>query len=108
VEAIARLTRPKMPKQLRRFLGMVNFYRDMWKGRSYILAPSTEYASKKKPFELKEEQQKAFELIKKRMSRETLLSLSDFAKPCHINADASDYQLGSVIMQDGKPLAFYS
>jgi hypothetical protein len=44
------------------------------------------------------------------MSKETLLSFPDFAKPLHINhyADASDYQLGSVIMQDGKPLAFYS
>ena len=74
VEAIARLTPPKTTKQLRRFLGMVNFYRDMWKGRSHVLAPLTEYASKKKPFEWKEEQQKAFELIKKLMRRETLLS----------------------------------
>ena len=63
---------------------------------------------KRNPFEWKEEQQKAFELIKKIMSRETLLSFPDFSKPFHIYADASDYQLGSVIMQDGKPLAFYS
>ena len=52
VEAIARLTHPKTTKQLRRFLGMVNFYRDMWKGRSQVLAPLTEYASKKKPFRM--------------------------------------------------------
>jgi hypothetical protein len=42
------------------------------------------------------------------MSREALLRFPDFSKPFHIYADASDYQLGSVIMQDGKPLAFYS
>ncbi len=108
VEAISRLTPPKTTKQLRRFLGMVNFYRDMWKGRSHILAPLTELASNKKPFQWKEEQQKAFELIKKIMGRETLLSFPDFSKPFHIYADASDYQLGSVIMQDEKPLAFYS
>jgi hypothetical protein len=108
VEAISRLTPPKTTKQLRRFLGMVNFYRDMWKGRSHVLAPLTELASKKKPFQWKEEEQKAFELIKKIMSRATLLSFPDFSKPFHIYADASDYQLGSVIMQDGKPLAFYS
>jgi hypothetical protein len=80
----------------------------MWKGRSHVLAPLTELASKKKPFQWKEGQQKAFELIKKIMSRETLLSFPDFSKPFHIYADASDYQLGSTIMQDGKPLAFYS
>ena len=32
---------------------MVNFYRDMWKGRSHVLAPLTELASKKKPFQWK-------------------------------------------------------
>jgi hypothetical protein len=80
----------------------------MWIGRSHVLAPLTELASKKKAFQWKEEQQKAFELIKKIMSRETLLSFPDFSKPFHIYADASDYQLGSVIMQDGKLLAFYS
>jgi hypothetical protein len=42
------------------------------------------------------------------MSRETLLSFPDFSKTFHIYADAGDYQLGSVIMQDGKTLAFYS
>jgi hypothetical protein len=36
------------------------------------------------------------------MSRETLLSFPDFSKTFHIYADASDYQLGSVIMQDEK------
>ena len=41
VEAITRLTPPKTTKQLQRFLGMVNFYRDMWKGCSHILAPLT-------------------------------------------------------------------
>jgi hypothetical protein len=42
------------------------------------------------------------------MSGETLLSFPDFSMPFHIYADASDYQLGSVIMQDRKLLAFYS
>jgi hypothetical protein len=80
----------------------------MWKGSSHVLALLTELASRKKPFQWEEELQKVFQLIKQIMSRETLLSFPDFFKPFHIHADASDYQLGSVIMQDGKPLAFYS
>jgi hypothetical protein len=51
VVANSRLTPPKMMKQFRRFLGMVNFYRDMWKGCSHVLAPLTELASKKKLFQ---------------------------------------------------------
>ena len=54
------------------------------------------------------EQQKAFEEIKAVISKETLLAFPDFNKTFHVYTDASDYQLGAVIMQEGKPLAFYS
>ena len=50
----------------------------------------------------------AFEIIKRVVARETLLNFPDFHKEFHIYTDASDYQLGAVIMQDNKPLAFYS
>ena len=39
IEAVTRLQRPKTVKQLKSFLGMVNFYRDTWAKRSHILAP---------------------------------------------------------------------
>jgi RNase H-like domain found in reverse transcriptase len=43
------------------------------------------------------------------MSRETLLAAyPDFSKDFHVYADSSDYQLGSVIMQNDRLLAFYS
>ena len=52
-------------------------------------------------------EQKAFEEIKAVISQETLLAFPDFTKTFHIYTDASDYQLGAVIMQEGKQLAFY-
>jgi RNase H-like domain found in reverse transcriptase len=39
---------------------------------------------------------------------EILLSYPDFSKPFRIYADASDHQLGAVIIQDKKRIAFYS
>ena len=39
VEAIQALLVPKTFKQLRQFIGMISFYRDMWKKRSELLAP---------------------------------------------------------------------
>ena len=46
--------------------------------------------------------------IKKIISRETLLAFPDFNEEFHIYTDASAYQLGAVIMQKDRPLAFYS
>ena len=46
VEAIQALAVPKNCKQLRQFIGMINFYRDMWQKRSEILAPLTVLTSK--------------------------------------------------------------
>ena len=41
VEAILVLTLPQNVKQLRRFLGMVQYYRDLWERQSEILSPLT-------------------------------------------------------------------
>ena len=108
VEAIQKIKAPKNVRQLRHFLGMVNYYRDMWKRRSHILAPLTKLVGKGTKWQWDTPQIQAFEEIKRVMSKETILAYPNFEKPFHIYTDASDYQLGAVIMQDDKPLAFYS
>jgi hypothetical protein len=42
------------------------------------------------------------------MARETLLAYPDFNKPFIIHTDASHTQLGAVISQENRPIAFYS
>jgi hypothetical protein len=64
--------------------------------------------SKKFKFVWTDVHQKAFEDIKKIICREVMLTFPDFSKPFHIYTDASDTQLGAVITQDEKPIAFYS
>lgn len=42
------------------------------------------------------------------ISKETLLTYPNFSKEFEIHTDASQYQLGAVIAQGNKPIAFYS
>ena len=46
--------------------------------------------------------------MKKIMARETILAYPNFKIPFEIHTDASAYQLGTCISQNGKPNAFYS
>jgi hypothetical protein len=43
-----------------------------------------------------EEQQKAFDEIKQKVSQETLLAFPDFEKEFHLYTDASDKKMGAV------------
>ena len=80
----------------------------MWVRRSLLLAPLTSMTSKNVKFVWTDVHQKAFNNIKKIICRHVMLTFPDFSKPFHFYTDASDTQLGSVITQDDKPIAFYS
>jgi hypothetical protein len=82
----------------------------MWRRRSHILAPLTALCGTKntKSWTWGKEQQAAFDEAKRVIAREAVLAFPDFSKEFHVWTDASDYQLGAVIIQDDKPIAFYS
>ncbi len=108
IESIVSMAPPKTIREVRKFVGMVNYYRDMWIRRSDVLAPLTKLCSTKATFVWNEEQQIAFDTMKKILSREVLLAYPDFSQPFEIHTDASHTQLGAVISQAGRPIAFYS
>jgi hypothetical protein len=60
VEVSMWLTPPTTKQHLRRFLGMMNYYCDMWQHRSHILAPLTAMCSAKAIFVLGDKERKAF------------------------------------------------
>jgi hypothetical protein len=74
--------------------------------------PLTSLTSSKVKFEWHSSHQQTFDKIKKVIGTEiqVLLYYPDFNKPAlfQLYADASDHQLGAVIMQGKKPIAFYS
>jgi RNase H-like domain found in reverse transcriptase len=108
VQAVMDIAEPHTRRKLHSFLGIVNYYRDMWIRRSHVLAPLASLTSTNAKWNWGEPQKKAFAMAKRIITREVLLVYPDFSKPFQIHTDASHYQLGAVISQDGKPIAFYS
>ena len=80
----------------------------MWVRRSDILAPLSALTSDKVKWHWTDVHQKAFDTMKKLISRDALLAYPNFNKQFDIHTDASKSQLGAVISQNNKPIAFYS
>ena len=108
VEAIRQIAPPKTRKELRHFIGLINYYRDMWIKRSEILAPLARLTSTKNKWQWTPVEQKAFDNMKKVLSKDVLLRYPNFNAKFDIYTDASKSQLGAVITQNKKPIAFYS
>jgi RNase H-like domain found in reverse transcriptase len=81
----------------RKFIGIINYYRDMWVRRSHVLAPLASLTSNKAKWSWEPQQEIAFQTAKKIIAREVMLAYPDFNKPFKIHTDASHYQLGAVI-----------
>ena len=80
----------------------------MWSSRSHSLHPLTALAPNKVKFKSIEVKQKEFDEITCIVTRNNLLVYLDFNKNFDTHLYNINYQLVSVIIQDGKPIAFYS
>jgi hypothetical protein len=64
--------------------------------------------TKKVPWHWDEVHQRAFDHIKATITKDVVLAYPDFSKVFEIYTDASSKQLGAVITQDNRPIAFFS
>jgi hypothetical protein len=79
----------------------------MWPHRLHILAPLTELTGHG-PFVWTDRQQQAFDTMRLLLAEDVLLCYPNHNLPFHLYTDASDYQLGAVIMQEDLPVAYFS
>ncbi len=121
VQAILAIQLPKGVKQLRHFLGMVQYYRALWARRSDMLAPLTALVgecgqtkitkakgTKKVPWHWDEVHQRAFNHVKATIARDVVLTYPDYSEVFKIYTDTSSKQLGAVITQKNRHCAFFS
>jgi hypothetical protein len=121
VQAILAIKPPTGVKQLRHFLGMVQYYHDLWARQSDMLAPLTSLVgecgqtkttkakgTKKVPWHWDEVHQRAFDHVKATIAKDVVLAYPDYSKVLEIYTDASSKQLGAAITQGNRPIAFFS
>ena len=93
---------PKSVKQLRRFLGMVGWYARFIERDSEHKIPLVKLLRKTQTWEWGEEQQTAFDALKRALTTAPVLARPDFSKPFTIQCDASGVALGVVLTQEGE------
>ncbi|CAL9018893.1 unnamed protein product, partial [Prunus brigantina] len=59
-------------------------------------------------FEWSRNHEESFQLLKRKIIEAPVLALPNLQKPFEVEADASNYAMGAVLFQDGKPIAYHS
>ena len=90
---------PADRKQLESFLGLANYYREYVKGFAEVAAPLHALKGGKQPFSWGEEEQTAFEELKKRLTEAPVLVYPREGGGFILDTDASDKAIGGVLSQ---------
>ena len=108
VEAIMGMPTPTDKASVRRLLGMINFLAAHIPNMSTITAPVRDLLKSDVVFQWNPEQAHALQRIKDILSTAPVLSYFDPSIRSVIQADASQYGLGTCLLQKGKPVAYAS
>ena len=83
---------PKSVKDVQKFLGLANYYRQFVKDFAKIAKPLYEMTRKETKWSWGERQQKVFEELKERFTMEPVLD-----REMRVEVDASDFAMGGVL-----------
>ncbi|GKE76803.1 putative reverse transcriptase domain-containing protein, partial [Tanacetum coccineum] len=108
IKAVKNWTSPTTPTEIRQFLGLTGYYRRFIKDFSKIAKPLTKLTQKNKKYIWGEDQELAFQLLKQKLCEALILALPEGNNDFVIYCDASHQDMGAVLMQREKVIAYAS
>ena len=113
VDRVLSWPEPRNMKDIRKFLGLANYYRRFIKNFAQVARPMNVLMRKDVKWQWEEEQQKAFDELKRIFTTKPVLAALDLDKEFRVEADASNYATGGVLLMKGsnelwRPVAFIS
>src|SRR4051794_25451824 len=108
IESIQSWPAPRNLHELRSFLGLTNYYRRFIDGYAKQITALNRLLRKDQEYIWTEDYDQAMKFLQDKMSNAPILIPADPTKPFEVTADASDFAVGTVLSQDGKPVAFES
>lgn len=100
VEAILAYPTPATRRDLRRFLGLVGYYRCFCRNFSTLVAPLTALCSPSVPYRWTDDCEAAFKAAKSLLCSAPVLSAPNYSRPFSLEVDASAVGAGAVLLQD--------
>ena len=108
VEAVMSWERPKSVFEIRSFLGLDGYYRRFIEDFSQLGAPMTRLTQKEVKFDWDDRYEEAFQELKRRLTTTPILIVSDRGQGYTVYCDASRAELGCVLMQSRRVVAYGS
>nr|CAD1816988.1 unnamed protein product [Ananas comosus var. bracteatus] len=108
VRAIKEWPRPKNVTEVRSFIGACQYVWKFIRHFSVLATPLHALTKANQKFEWSSRHEDTFRLLQRKICEAHVLALSNLRRPFELEADASGYAMGAVLMQDGQPIAYYS
>nr|CAD1839447.1 unnamed protein product [Ananas comosus var. bracteatus] len=108
VRAIKEWPRPKNMTEVRSFMGACQYVRKFIRHFSILAASLHALTKANEKFEWSSKHKNTFQLLQRKICEAPVLVLPNLQRPFELEAHASSYAIGAVLMQDDRPIAYYS
>jgi len=90
----------KCVKDVQKFLGLANYYRQFIEGFATVARPLHDLVKKDKKWDWTERKEKVFKELKERFTKELVLAAPDIDKKMRMEVDALDYAMGGMLSME--------